>query len=197
MINWGVSFVKIVFLMVFIFGAMVMVSQVKAEDNKTFIKVPNDEWTSQVIFDTIHICYQGTLRWVTMANPNLRNTAPPYHIARIMTIHCFCVLDKLRTEYKFSQWKEMLFTDDLLNPQVAPREFMLKAIMCIKEQNTLEGLVILQGVEESLKKFLESPSDNETITRKQQEESDNGSGTSDSIPEQPNEPLEDAPLLNF
>jgi len=41
------------------------------------------------------------------------------------------------------------------------------------------------------------PTDNETITRKQQEESDNGSGTSDSIPEQPNEPIQETPQLNF
>jgi len=190
-------FASILFMVIFLVGGVVMLNQVRAENDKTFIKVPNDEWSSQVIFDTVSVCYQGTLRWVVMGNPNLMNTAPPYHIARRMTIHCFCVLDKLRTEYKFSQWKEMLFKDDPLAPSVAPREFMEKAIMCIKEHNTLQGLVIVQGMEESLKKFLESPSDNETITRKQQEESDNGSGTSDSIPEQPNEPLEEAPQLNF
>jgi hypothetical protein len=174
-----------VFLMVF------FVKGVRAEDNKPFIKVPNDEWPSQVIFDTVQVCYQGTLRWVAMGNPNLMNKPPPYHIARIMTIHCFCVLDKLRTAYKLTVWTKMLSKDNPSAPVVAPKEFMQKAVMCLKEHNTLTGLVVLDP--KMLDEFL---NDNETSTRKQKE-SDNGSGTSDSIPEQPNEPLEEAPQINF
>ena len=34
-----------------------------AQDKKPFIKVPNDEWDSQVVFDTVQVCYQGTLNW--------------------------------------------------------------------------------------------------------------------------------------
>jgi len=182
----GLIFGLIVFLMVF------FVKGVRAEDNKPFIKVPNDEWPSQVIFDTVQVCYQGTLRWVAMGNPNLMNMPPPYHIQRIMTIHCFCVLDKLRTAYKLTVWTKMLSKDNPSAPVVAPKEFMQKAVMCLKEHNTLTGLVVLD--EDMLDKFL---NDNETSTRKQKEETDNGSGTSDSIPEQPNEPLEEAPQINF
>ena len=177
-----------------------------AQDEKPFIKVPNDEWPSQVIFDTVQVCYQGTLRWVAMGNPNLMNTPPPYHIARIMTIHCFCVLDKLRTQYKLTPWTELLSKDNPLAPKVAPREFMIKAIMCIKDHNTLDGLVVLEGIEESLKDLLKQQSDNETTIiggyklskdKKQIEGPDNGSGESDSIPEQPNEPIEEVPQINF
>ena len=164
---------------------------VKAEDNKPFIKVPNDEWPSQVIFDTVQVCYQGTLRWVATGNPILMNTPPPYNVARVMTIHCFCVLDKLRTAYKLTVWTKMLSKDNPSAPVVAPREFMQKAVLCIKDHNTLTGLVVLDP--KMLDEFL---NDNETSTRKQKE-SDNGSGTSDSIPEQPNEPLEEAPQINF
>jgi len=181
----GLIFGLMVFLMVF------FVKEVRAEDNKPFIKVPNDEWPSQVIFDTVQVCYQGTLRWVAMGNPNLMNMPPPYHIQRIMTIHCFCVLDKLRTAYKLTVWTKMLSKDNPSAPVVAPKEFMQKAVMCIKEHNTLTGLVVLDP--KMLDEFL---NDNETSTRKQ-EESDNGSGTSDSIPEQPNEPMEGTPQLNF
>jgi hypothetical protein len=181
----GLIFGLMVFLMVF------FVKGVRAEDNKPFIKVPNDEWPSQVIFDTVQVCYQGTLRWVAMGNPNLMNMPPPYHIQRIMTIHCFCVLDKLRTAYKLTVWTKMLSKDNPSAPVVAPKEFMQKAVMCLKEHNTLTGLVVLDP--KMLDEFL---NDNETSTRKQ-EESDNGSGTSDSIPEQPNEPLEEAPQINF
>ncbi len=109
-----------------------------------------------------------------------------------MTVHCFCVLDKLRTAYKLSEWTGMLSKDNPSAPVVAPREFMQKAVLCIKNHNTLSGLVTLDP--KMLNDFL---NDNETITRKQKEETDNGSGKSDSIPEQPNEPLEEAPLLNF
>jgi hypothetical protein len=86
----------------------------------------------------------------------------------------------------------MLSKDNPSAPVVAPKEFMQKAVMCLKEHNTLTGLVVLD--EDMLDKFL---NDNETSTRKQKEETDNGSGTSDSIPEQPNEPLEEAPQINF
>jgi hypothetical protein len=191
------QFFKKVFIAGLIFGLMVFlmvffVKGVRAEDNKPFIKVPNDEWPSQVIFDTVQVCYQGTLRWVAMGNPNLMNNPPPYHIARIMTIHCFCVLDKLRTAYKLTVWTKMLSKDNPSAPVVAPREFMQKAVLCLKEHNTLTGLVVLDP--KMLDEFL---NDNETSTRKQQEGLDNGSGTSDSIPEQPNEPLEEAPQINF
>ena len=168
---------------------------VKAEDNKPFIKVPNDEWPSQVIFDTVQVCYQGTLRWVATGNPNLMNTPPPYPVARVMTIHCFCVLDKLRTAYKLTVWTKMLSKDNPLAPVVAPREFMQKAVECIKDHDTLAGLVVLDP--NMINDFL---NDNETIVDKKIEVKppDNNSGKSDSLPEQPNElPTEDAPLLNF
>ena len=173
-----------------VLGMVFFINGAKAQD-KPLIKVPNDEWDSQVVFDTVQVCYQGTLNWVAMGNPNLLNTPPPYHIARVMTIHCFCVLDKLRTAYKLTVWSKMLSKDNPLAPIVAPREFMQKAVECIKDHDTLAGLVVLDP--KMLDEFL---NDNETITRKQ-EESDNGSGTLDSIPEQPNEPIEETPQLNF
>ena len=159
-----------------------------------FIKVPNDEWPSQVIFDTVQVCYQGTLRWVATGNPNLMNTPPPYHVARVMTIHCFCVLDKLRTAYKLTVWTKMLSKDNPSAPVVAPKEFMQKAVLCIKEHNPLTGLVALDP--DMLDQFL---NDNETkIDKKIKVEApDNNSGKLDS-PEQPKElPTEDTPLLNF
>ena len=163
--------------------------------NEPFIKVPNDEWPSQVIFDTIHVCYQGTIRWVTMGNPNLLGTTPPYPVQRLMTVHCFCVLDKLRTTYKFSIWTKKLFKDNPMDPKVAAAEFMEKAIACIKDHNTLSGLVVLDP--DTLDKFL---NDNETKndTKIEVKPPDNNSGESDSIPEQPNEPIEEeVPQINF
>ncbi len=194
------QFFKKVFIAGLIFGLMVFlmvffVKGVRAEDNKPIIKVPNDEWPSQVIFDTVHVCYQGTLNWIARGNPNLMNTPPPYNVARVMTVHCFCVLDKLRTAYKLSEWTGMLSKDNPLAPTVAPKEFMQKAVLCIKDHNTLAGLVVLDP--KMLDDFL---NDNETKndTKMEVKPPDNNSGKSDSTPEQPNElPTEDAPLLNF
>ena len=163
--------------------------------HRHFIKVPDDEWPTQVIYDTTNICYQGTLRWIVMGNPNLANQLPPVHIVRAMVVHCFCVMDKLRTQYKFTPYADMLKGDNPLMPKFLPELFMKKALQCIKEHNTLSGLVVIDP--NMINQFL---NDNETKndTRIEVKPPDNNSGKSDSIPEQPKElPTEDAPLLNF
>ena len=173
--------------------------QLKNEEkivNRHFIKVPDDEWPSQVIFDTIQICYQGTIKWIVMGSPGLLGQVPPYPVARAMTVHCFCVLDKLRTEYKFTPYTNMLGKDDPMNPRILPNKFMEKAVMCIKEHNTLAGLVVLDP-NFNMNKMLEQK-DNETKSDKKikVETPDNNSGKLDS-PEQPKELPKDVPLLNF
>ena len=166
-----------------------------------FIKVTDDEWPTQVIYDTTNICYQGTLRWIVMGNPNLANQLPPVHIVRTMIVHCFCVMDKLRTEYKFTPYTDFIGKDNPMNPRILPNKFMQKALQCIKEHNTLSGLIILD--QESLNMFgekMKEQKDNETKIEQKIEVKppDDNSGKSDSTPEQPKElPTEDAPLLNF
>ena len=76
-----------------------------------FDKVPDDGWPSQVIYDTTNVCYNGTLRWVAMGNPNLLNQPPPYHIARMITVHCFCVMDKVRTQFKYRAYVNYIMKD--------------------------------------------------------------------------------------
>ena len=173
--------------------------QLKNEEkivNRHFIKVPDDEWPSQVIFDTIQICYQGTIKWIVMGAPGLLGQVPPYPVARAMTVHCFCVLDKLRTEYKFTPYTNMLGKDDPMNPRMLPNKFIEKAVMSIKEHNTLAGLVVLDP-NFNMNKMLEQK-DNETKSDKKikVETPDNNSGKLDS-PEQPKELPKDVPLLNF
>ena len=178
--------------------------QLKNEETiveRHFIKVTDDEWPTQVIYDTTNICYQGTLRWIVMGNPNLANQLPPVHVARAMIVHCFCVMDKLRTEYKFTPYTDLIGKDNPMNPRILPNKFMEKALQCIKEHNTLSGLVVLD--QESLDMFgekLKKQKDNETKndTKIEVKPPDDNSGKSDSLPEQPKElPTEDAPLLNF
>jgi len=190
----------IMFVIVFLFLHFKIEAQIDT-DKKLFIKelvikVPNDEWPSQVIFDTIHVCYQGTLRWIVMGNPNLIGQSVPNHIGRTMTVHCFCVLDKIRTKYKLTPYTNMLGGDDPMNPQFLPRLFMTTAIECIKEYNTLYGLIQLDP-NFNMDDLLNQDNETKNDTKIEVEAPDNNSGKSDSIPEQPNELPEDAPLLNF
>ena len=141
-----------------------------------FDKVSDDEWPSQVIFDTIHVCYNGTLRWVAMGNPLLLSQPPPYQIARKMTVHCFCVLDKIRTKYKYRAYVDYITEDDKANPSLIPKLFMGKSLECIRDYHTLQGLILLD--EESLKALNEFTVDNETQGDKSEDIlSDNNSGS--------------------
>ena len=139
----GVSIVKLVFMMLFFFGMMVMISQVRAEDNKTsdepartsggFPKILDDDnWSSQVLYDTINACYQGTIRWVIMTNPSLIGQTPGPMAQRQMVEHCFCVMDKIRKEIIYDE-----YIKKVIDPQWGGNIFMLKAVECIREYNTL------------------------------------------------------------
>ena len=198
----------IIFIVVFLLVILEASVMTRAQDNTTegeivnrhFIKVPDDEWPTQVIFDTTQICYAGTIRWIIMGQPSLANQIPPPHVVRTMTVHCFCVMDKLRTEYKFTPYTDMIGKDNPMNPQILPRKFMQKALQCIKEHNTLSGLIILD--QESINMYgekIKEQKDNETKNDIQIEvPPDANSGKSDSTPEQPKElPEQDVPLLNF
>ena len=105
------KYIKFILCMLFVFGIMVMVSQVNAEDNKTtdepvftergFPKIlDDDKWVSQLVYDTIGACYQGTIRWVILSNPSLLGQIPAPIAQRQMVEHCFCVMDKIRKENK-------------------------------------------------------------------------------------------------
>jgi len=116
------------------------VAVVKAEDNKTiefddkgWPKIlDDDEWRSQLIFDTVQACYQGTIRWVLLSNPSLLNQIPSPIAQRQMMEHCFCVMDKIRKENKIEDYKKKV-----LNPEWGGNLFMLKAVECVGEYETL------------------------------------------------------------
>ena len=137
------QFIKIVICMMFVFSAMVLVNQVKAEDNKTtdfknskgigFPKIlDEDEWPSQLVYDTLGACYQGTIKWVILSNPSLLGQAPGPMAMRQMMEHCFCVMDKIRKEVKLEE-----YVKKVLNPEWGGNLFMLKAVECVGEYETL------------------------------------------------------------
>ena len=132
------------------------VAVVKAEDNKTiefddkgWPKIlDDDEWRSQLVFDTVQACYQGTIRWVLLSNPSLLNQIPSPIAQRQMMEHCFCVMDKIRKENKIEDYKKKV-----LNPEWGGNLFMLKAVECVGEYETLPSF------------FMKLPTpDNETKT---------------------------------
>ena len=126
----------------------------KAQDNKTIEfddkgwpkLLDDDEWRSQLIFDTVQACYQGTIRWVVLSNPSLLGQIPNPIAQRQMMEHCFCVMDKIRKENKVKDYKKKV-----LDPEWGGNTFMLKAMECVKEYKTLPSF------------FTHIITDNETI----------------------------------
>ena len=174
---------------------MLLNSQSRAQEP---YKIPDDEWPSQVIYDTVHVCYNGIIRWIAMGNPQLMTQQPPPHIARLMLVHCFCVLDQIRTKHKYKAYVDFINNDSMEDQSLLPKLFMRNSLKCVKEYGTLQGLVIL---DEKAYKGLEEWSDNETQsdTEIEGKSSDNNSGKSDSpeLPEDLPQEDKDLPLLNF
>ena len=119
------------------------ISALRAEDNETtdepmftergFPKIlDDDKWTSQLIYDTIGACYQGTIRWVLLSNPSLLNQLPSPIAQRQMVEHCFCVMDKIRKENKIEDYRKKV-----IDPEWGGNLFMLKAMECVGDYETL------------------------------------------------------------
>ena len=121
---------------------MVLVGQVRAEDNTTrkfeniergFPKIlDEDEWSSQLVYDTLGACYQGTIKWVIMSNPSLLGQAPGPMAMRQMMEHCFCVMDKVRKNQPLKVYKKKVFDSKYIGDL-----FMTKALECVAEYRTL------------------------------------------------------------
>jgi len=135
----------LLFVMILLVAGIVIV---KAEDNKTtdepvftergFPKIlDDDKWTSQLIYDTIGACYQGTIRWVLLSNPSLLNQLPSPIAQRQMVEHCFCVMDKIRKENKIEDYRKKV-----IDPEWGGNLFMLKAMECVGDYETLPSFFI-------------------------------------------------------
>ena len=135
--------IYIIFLIVFLFivhNYYGVPSLIGAEDNKTieftdrgWPKIlDEDKWRTQLIFDTVQACYQGTIRWIVISNPTLLGQIPNPIAQRQMMEHCFCVMDKIRKENKVKEYKK-----DVLDPEWGGNLFMLKAMECVREYKTL------------------------------------------------------------
>jgi len=130
----------LIFLLILILTGLF---SVRAEDNKTidepvftergFPKIlDDDKWVSQLIYDTIGACYQGTIRWIVLSNPSFLNQIPSPIAQRQMVEHCFCVMDKIRKEHKVEEYRKKV-----IDPEWGGNLFMLKAMECVGDYETL------------------------------------------------------------
>jgi len=139
---------------------------VKGEDNKTtnepvftergFPKIlDDDKWVSQLVYDTIGACYQGTIRWVVMSNPSLLGQIPAPLAQRQMVEHCFCVMDMIRKENKIEEYRKKV-----IDPQWGGNLFMLKAVECVRKYATLPSFFMKMPMPDNATK-----TDNGTIEK--------------------------------
>ena len=110
----------LVFLLVIL---LVGVFTVRAEDNTTRKKVILKEWTVQLLYDTTNACYQGTIRWIVLTNPNLIGQTPGWQSQRQMIVHCFCVMERIRKEITIKEYQKNVF-----NQEWTGNLFMSKAL---------------------------------------------------------------------
>ena len=167
------------------------VAVVKAEDNKTiefddkgWPKIlDDDEWRSQLVFDTVQACYQGTIRWVLLSDPSLLNQIPSPIAQRQMMEHCFCVMDKIRKENKIEDYKKKV-----LDPEWGGNLFMLKAMECVGEYKTLPSFFIKMPTPDN-----ETKKENKIIIKPEEPSQD----SQEESPDQPKEESEGSPQTIF
>ena len=123
----------LIFVLILSFGGFVVAENVPPRTPGGFPKIlDDDKWSSQILYDTIGACYQGTIRWVVLTHPALGNQVPNPLAQRQMVEHCFCVMDKIRKEIEYRNYikkvTDMSWTGNF---------FMTKAIECVGEYQTL------------------------------------------------------------
>ena len=171
----GLSFVKIMMVIMIIFCIMALFKELSAEDNKSLeINTAEVGWPTQVVYDSVNACHQGTYRWIVLSNPSLIGIIPPPQTQRAMIQHCFCVLDRVRKDYKFTDYLQMT-----PNQEMVGTLYYQTALKCVTENGTLRGIITL-----------EPKSDNETkkdktIVPDKPEKKD--TPKKESLPDQPKE----------
>ena len=123
----------LIFVLILSFGGFVVAENVPPRTPGGFPKIlDDDKWSSQILYDTIGACYQGTIRWIVLTHPALGNQVPNPLAQRQMVEHCFCVMDKIRKELEYQEYikkvSDMKWTGNL---------FMTKAAECVGEYQTL------------------------------------------------------------
>ena len=114
----------------------------------------DDDWPTQILYDTVGACFQGTVKWVVMNNPGLIGQIPSPMAQRQMVEHCFCVMDYIRKELKYQEYIKKV-------PDInwTGKLFMDNAAKCVAEYETLPSF------------FMKIPDNETTINPKELEDS--------------------------
>ena len=185
-------------LIIITLGVLMFVStSVEGVDNKTVdepkftkggfpIILDADKWPSQIIYDTVGACYQGTIRWVVLSHPSLIGQIPTIAAQRQMAEHCFCVMDKIRHEIKLEE-----YIKKVLDPEWGGNIFMLKAMECVNKYKTLPSFFT---------NIIEPPPDNKTTTNDNEKimiPEDKPKDSQEESPDQQQEESEGSPKTIF
>ena len=171
----GLGFKKIILFLMVIFCVMALFKELRSEDNKSLeINTSEMGWPTQIVYDSVQACYQGTYRWIVMSNPALIGVIPPPQTQRAMIEHCFCVLDRVRKEYKFVDYLKIAPSQQMIGDI-----YYQTALKCVTENGTLQGIIYLQSTDN------ETNSDNTTIVPDEPEKKD--ASKEESLPDQPKE----------
>ena len=134
-----IAFLQIILCWVIVVFSLTGIGKViKGEDNRT-----REEWTTQLLYDTTNACYQGTIKWVIMSNPNLLGVPPGWKSQRQMIEHCFCVMDRIRREISIEEYQKRVFEQEWVG-----NTFITKAFECVKEEKTLPSFFVIRGDDE-------------------------------------------------
>ena len=139
-----------------------------------------DEWPTQIIYDTMIGCYEGTLRWVLLSNPQLTGVPPGIMAQRQMLEHCFCVIDKIRKTHTFPEYMNQITNSTWLG-----QLYMSQALACVDEYDTLPRFFTTDNSVEVV------PRDDETKPKTKDNELDVKEESEDSQEQLPSEkPIE-------
>ena len=162
----GISFIKITFLILFFFGAMVMISQVRGSEKKSLMfDTSKYGWPTQLLFDSTNACYQGTYKWIVMANPILLGSVPPPQTQRALIEHCFCVLDTIRLQYSYVEYMQMVMNQDKMG-----NLYYETALKCVTDHGTLQGIIVLEPKDNATVTDNETIIDNSTLKKEEPKE---------------------------
>jgi len=183
----GISFVKIAFLILCFFGAMIMISQVRGSEKKPLMfDTSKYGWPTQLLFDSTNGCYQGTYRWIVMSNPVLLGSVPPPQTQRAMIEHCFCVLDTIRLQYSYVEYMQMVMNQEKMGDL-----YYQTALKCVMDHGTLQGIIVLEPKDNATVTDNETIIDNSTL-KKEEPKKD----SLESSPDQPEkEPISDSETI--
>ena len=162
----GISFIKITFLILFFFGAMVMISQVRGSEKKSLMfDTSKYGWPTQLLFDSTNACYQGTYKWIVMSNPILLGSVPPPQTQRAMIEHCFCVLDTIRLQYSYVEYMQMVMNQEKMGDL-----YYQTALKCVMDHGTLQGIIVLEPKDNATVTDNETIIDNSTLKKEEPKE---------------------------